>query len=131
MVRTVGLNRFKYDRFLLYFGFFLPIIEPIRTSPNKSKNTTTTAKATEAAVVARTKRLPSSGCDENGCFIPKGDSNSLPPIYLRKDESNCDFDYKEVGNNQELVKRLQSETLRFALEKNFFVDVKILNCKCK
>ncbi|CAD7015197.1 unnamed protein product [Ceratitis capitata] len=104
--------------------------EPIRTSPNKSKNTTTTAKATEAAVVARTKRLPSSGCDENGCFIPKGDSNSLPPIYLRKDESNCDFDYKEVGNNQELVKRLQSETLRFALEKNFFVDVKILNLKC-
>ncbi|XP_053966503.1 zinc finger FYVE domain-containing protein 9 [Anastrepha ludens] len=94
------------------------------------KNSTSGSKATDAAAVLRTKRLPPSGSDENGCFIPQGDNNSLPPICLRKAESNCDFDYKEVLNNQELVARLESETLRFALEKNFFVDVKILNLKC-
>lgn len=76
----------------------------------------------------RAKRLPPSGCDEHGCFIPTTEG-SLPPIVIYKDESGCDFDYKDVINNNDLVKRLQNETLKFAVQKNFFVFVKIVNCK--
>ncbi|XP_011198660.2 zinc finger FYVE domain-containing protein 9 [Bactrocera dorsalis] len=97
---------------------------------NKTKGSNSSGKVADAAIISRPKRLPPSGSDENGCFIPPGDNNTLPPVYVRKDESNCDFDFKEVQNNQELVARLRSETLRFALEKNLFVDVKILNLKC-
>lgn len=97
---------------------------------NKTKSSNSSSKVGDAVAISRPKRLPPSGSDENGCFIPPGDNNTLPPIYVRKDESNCDFDFKEVQNNQELVARLRNETLRFALEKNFFVDVKILNLKC-
>ncbi|XP_067631089.1 zinc finger FYVE domain-containing protein 16 [Eurosta solidaginis] len=99
-----------------------------KTAKNKLKNST--KQKSDGETVSRTKRVPSSGADENGCFIPVGGNNALPPLYVRKGESNCDFDYQDVKNNQELVTRLQSETLRFALEKNFFVDVKILNLKC-
>ncbi|KAL9921740.1 smad anchor for receptor activation [Glossina fuscipes fuscipes] len=75
-------------------------------------------------------RLPPSGCDELGCFIPAENDYSLPPIVLFRDESGCDFDYKDVVNNYELLLRLQKETLKFALQKNFFVYVKIVNLKC-
>uniref|UniRef100_A0A0A1XG82 Zinc finger FYVE domain-containing protein 9 n=1 Tax=Zeugodacus cucurbitae TaxID=28588 RepID=A0A0A1XG82_ZEUCU len=104
--------------------------ESTKSVTNKTKTSSNNSKVAEATAVSRPKRLPPSGSDENGCFIPPGDNNTLPPIYVRKDESNCDFDFKEVQNNPELVTRLRNETLRFALEKNFFVDVKILNLKC-
>lgn len=77
---------------------------------------------------SRAKRLPPSGCDEHGCFIPAAD-DALPPIVAAKDESGCDYDYKDVTNNYDLVKRLQNETLKFAVQKNFFVFAKIVNRK--
>ncbi|XP_036331337.1 zinc finger FYVE domain-containing protein 9 [Rhagoletis pomonella] len=101
-----------------------------KSAASKSKSVTNSSKVPDAVSAMRSKRLPPSGSDENGCFIPPGDNNSLPPIYVRKDENSCDFEYKDVLNNQDLVARLQSETIRFALEKNLFVDVKILNLKC-
>ncbi|XP_065369430.1 zinc finger FYVE domain-containing protein 9 [Calliphora vicina] len=78
---------------------------------------------------SRAKRLPPSGCDDHGCFIPAADG-ALPPIVTAKDESGCDYDYKDVTNNYDLVKRLQNETLKFAVQKNFFVFAKIVNLKC-
>lgn len=72
--------------------------------------------------------MPPSGCDDNGCFIPEA-KDSLPPIVVTKDEAGCDFDYKDVVNNYDLVKRLQNETLKFAVQNNFFVFVKIVHCK--
>lgn len=72
--------------------------------------------------------LAAIGCDENGCFIPT-EENALPPIVIENDEGGCDFVYKNVSNNNELVQRLKEEPLKFALQKNFYVFVKIVTCK--
>uniref|UniRef100_A0A1A9X3W2 FYVE-type domain-containing protein n=1 Tax=Glossina brevipalpis TaxID=37001 RepID=A0A1A9X3W2_9MUSC len=98
------------------------------TSESTSIAASITGKSND---VNRSKsRLPPSGCDEHGCFIPIESDHSLPPIILFRDESGCDFDYKDVINNYELLLRLQKETLKFAVQKNFFVYVKIVNLKC-
>uniref|UniRef100_A0A1B0FA43 Uncharacterized protein n=1 Tax=Glossina morsitans morsitans TaxID=37546 RepID=A0A1B0FA43_GLOMM len=55
-------------------------------------------------------RLPPSGCDEFGCFIPEENDHSLPPIILFRNESGY--------------------TLKFTVQTNFPVYVKIVNLKC-
>lgn len=79
----------------------------------------------------RTKRriMPPSGINENtGSFIPI-DEGSLPPMVLPKDNSSTEFEYRTVLNTPDLVLRLKDETLKFALEKNLFVFVRIVQCK--
>ncbi|XP_073812365.1 smad anchor for receptor activation [Musca autumnalis] len=97
---------------------------------NQNINTSPVSGTTKASETTnRPKRVPPSGCDDDGCFIPEA-KDSLPPIVVTKDETGCDFDYKDVANNYDLVKRLQNETLKFAVQKNFFVFVKIVSLKC-
>ncbi|TMW45537.1 hypothetical protein DOY81_009389 [Sarcophaga bullata] len=51
--------------------------------PHKNASSAATGKSQESS---RAKRLPPSGCDEHGCFIPAAE-HSLPPIVIAKDES--------------------------------------------
>ncbi|XP_013119149.2 zinc finger FYVE domain-containing protein 9 [Stomoxys calcitrans] len=102
---------------------------PVASATKQSNNSATASSTPKIIETNRSKRLPPSGCDDNGCFIPDTEG-SLPPIVITKDETGCDFDYKDVVNNYDLVLRLQKETLKFAVQKNFFVFVKIVNLKC-
>lgn len=56
---------------------------------------------------------------ETSSFIPNQD-NGLPPVLVR--ESSFDF----VDNNLALLQRLRQEELKFAVNQNFFVTVKVV-----
>lgn len=57
--------------------------------------------------------------EKTNSFIPET-TNELPPILLKESE------FKFVDNNLSLVQRLRQEELKFAINKNFFVTVKIV-----
>lgn len=58
-------------------------------------------------------------------YIPK-EENSLPPIYM----TNCtEFQFIDAYNDAQLFQQLHSETLKFAVQRNFYVLVKIVKCK--
>lgn len=63
--------------------------------------------------------------ETNNSYIPKED-NGLPPIY----QSTTKMDYKfiDVTNNAQLITRLEQEELKFAIQRNFFVFVKVIKC---
>lgn len=52
-------------------------------------------------------------------FIPEKD-NELPPLMMKEN------DYRSVDNNLQLLQRLRQEELRFAINKNFIINVKIV-----
>lgn len=57
--------------------------------------------------------------EKTNSFIPEA-TNDLPPILLKESE------FKFLDNNLSLVQRLRQEELKFAINKNFFVTVKIV-----
>lgn len=57
--------------------------------------------------------------EKTNSFIPET-ANELPPVLLKE----CEF--KFVDNNLALLQRLRQEELKFAINKNFFVTVKIV-----
>lgn len=60
--------------------------------------------------------------EKNNSFIPE-QPNELPPILIKESE------YKYVDNNLMLLQRLRQEELKFAINKNFYVTVKIVTCE--
>lgn len=58
-------------------------------------------------------------------FIPIG-SNALPPIYKAL---RGDFHYVEASNDSQLIETLHNETIKFAVQRNLYVFVRILKCK--
>lgn len=52
---------------------------------------------------------------------------SLPPILTSV--SRTEFRYSEVDNNDQLFERLQNEQLKFIVQRNFYVLVKIIKCE--
>lgn len=60
--------------------------------------------------------------EKNNSYVPEA-TNELPPIFLK----DCEFKY--VDNNVSLLQRLRQEELKFAINKNFYVIVKIVTCK--
>lgn len=60
--------------------------------------------------------------EKNNSFIPES-ANDLPPILVK------DSDFKYVDNNLTLLQRLRQEELKFAINKNFYVTVKIVTCE--
>lgn len=64
--------------------------------------------------------------DGKGSYISSGE-HTLPPIVIT---NKSEKSYQEVTNNADLITRLQSETLKFVLQKNLFVLVKISHLKC-
>lgn len=60
----------------------------------------------------------------NNSFIP-GKENQLPPVYS---QMKTDYKFMDVVNDKTLLERLQTETLMFAVQRNFFVICKIVKC---
>lgn len=65
--------------------------------------------------------------DEIGCYIPQTDEYALPPIVVT---NKLEKSFQEVTNDADLIKRLQTESLKFVIQNNFFVYVKISHLKC-
>jgi MAD, mothers against decapentaplegic interacting protein len=57
--------------------------------------------------------------EKTNSFIPET-ANELPPVLLKE----CEF--KFIDNNLALLQRLRQEELKFAINKNFYVTVKIV-----
>lgn len=52
----------------------------------------------------------------------------LPPICI---SNRTEFKYADVINNEQLIERLKSQQLKFMIQRNFYVLVKIIRCKCE
>lgn len=59
-------------------------------------------------------------------YIPP-EENGLPPIIQYT--SKTDYSFVDVLNNGDLIARLQKEEVKFAIQRNFFVCCKILECE--
>lgn len=62
--------------------------------------------------------------EKTNSFIPET-ANELPPVLLKESE------FKYVDNNLALLERLRQEELKFAINKNFYVTVKIVTRKSR
>lgn len=51
---------------------------------------------------------------------------TLPPICL---STRTEFKYAEVTNNEQLIERLQKQQLKFMIQRNFYVLVKLVKCR--
>lgn len=60
----------------------------------------------------------------NGTTANPPDSQ-LPPICI---STRTEFKFMEVINNAQLIERLQTETLKFIIQRNFYVLVKVIKC---
>lgn len=60
--------------------------------------------------------------DKTNSFIPET-ANELPPVLLKESE------FKYIDNNLALLQRLRQEELKYAINKNFYVTVKIVTRK--
>lgn len=60
--------------------------------------------------------------EKSNSYLPEA-ANELPPILVK----DCEFKY--VDNNLTLLHRLRQEELKFAINKNFYVIVKIVTCE--
>lgn len=82
---------------------FDPAESSPRSSPEKTSNKVNIPKLSE----------------KTQSFIPDKD-HDLPPMLLKEN------DYRYVDNNLQLLQRLRQEEMRFAINKNFIVTVKIV-----
>lgn len=55
-----------------------------------------------------------------------GIDSSLPPICV---STRTEFKYTEIQNNEQLIDRLQNQQLKFMIQRNFYVLVKIMKRK--
>lgn len=62
---------------------------------------------------------------DNKSYIPKKE-NALPPIYT---QTKTEYKFTDVTNDAALITRLHTETLRFAVQRNFYVLLKIVKRK--
>lgn len=85
-----------------------------------------------AAATTTTSRVPAEKSkfssmpiinEKNNSFIPEN-GVELPPILVKEGE------YKYVDNNLTLMQRLRQEELKFSINKNFYVTVKIVTREC-
>lgn len=71
--------------------------------------------------------------EETKSYIPASDTkngsadSALPPIQVPV--SSTEFKFEYVTNNSALFNRLYTEELKFIIQRNFFVLVKIVTCK--
>lgn len=61
----------------------------------------------------------------NDSFIPS-ETNALPPIYTA---TRSDFQFSDATNDGQLIATLHNETVTFAVQRNFYVLVRIVKCK--
>lgn len=82
---------------------------------------------------ANSIKLPPIDPKTNSYIPPSSPSKSkdsiadtlLPPISV---SSRTEFKYAEVANTAQLIERLQTEQLKFMIQRNFYVLVKIVKC---
>ncbi|XP_031627102.1 zinc finger FYVE domain-containing protein 9 isoform X2 [Contarinia nasturtii] len=78
-------------------------------------------------------KLPSIDPKTNSYIPPSipanggASDNKLPPICV---STRTEFKYADVTNNEQLIERLQNQQLKFMLQRNFYVLVKIVKLTC-
>lgn len=90
------------------------------------------SKQTSKSKVNNNLKLPSLDPKTNSYIPPSTPTNNtpdfkLPPICV---STRTEFKYAEVNNNDQLIERLQTQQLKFMIQRNFYVLVKIIKCKC-
>lgn len=80
--------------------------------------------------MANNLKLPALDPKTNSYIPPSTPTNStpdsrLPPICV---STRTEFKYAEVTNNEQLIERLQAQQLKFMIQRNFYVLVKIVKC---
>jgi MAD (mothers against decapentaplegic) interacting protein len=86
-----------------------------------TSGTSSTTPRAAPAEKSKFSNLPTLN-EKNNSFISEA-PNELPPILVK------DGEYKYVDNNLTLLQRLRQEELNFAVNKNFYVTVKIVTCE--
>ncbi|KAG5671509.1 hypothetical protein PVAND_001703 [Polypedilum vanderplanki] len=87
-----------------------------------NNTSTSTSRAAEPSEKPKFNYLPTLN-EKNNSFISES-ANELPPILFK------DSEYKYVDNNLTLLQRLRQEELKFVINKNFYVTVKIVTLTC-
>lgn len=98
------------------------------SSPSRPEQKT----ASKSKINANSK-LPTIDPKTNSYIPPSTPTNTsadskLPPICI---STRCEFKYADVANDEKLMERLQSQQLKFMLQRNFYVLVKIIKCKLR
>ncbi|GAB0086897.1 Zinc finger FYVE domain-containing protein [Sergentomyia squamirostris] len=95
----------------------------VQTPPGPPSGSSGSQKTARSA--AQNAKLPPKD-KTTGSFIPK-DENLLPPVYIA---TKTEYHFEDVANNAALIARLQQETLKFAIHRNFYIYVKIIDLTC-
>lgn len=96
-----------------------------------SSPSTPEQKQTTKSKINNNFKLPSLDPKTNSYIPPSTPTNGtpdskLPPICV---STRTEFKYAEVNNNEQLIERLQTQQLKFMVQRNFYVLVKIVECK--
>lgn len=93
------------------------------------------SKSTSKSKMANNLKLPALDPKTNSYIPPSTPTNSmptdsrLPPICVST-RTSFEFKYAEVTNNEQLIERLQTQQLKFMIQRNFYVLVKIVKLVC-
>lgn len=113
--RTSGSTRASSERKSVIFS---DGIRPGTDLDDGASTAVAAARSSSEQTKPSKQNLPSLN-EKNNSYIPES-ANELPPILMKES------DYKYVDNNLLLLQRLRQEELKFAINKNFYVTVKIV-----
>lgn len=96
-----------------------------------SSPVTPESKQLSKSKVSSNFKLPPIDPKTNSYIPPSTPTNGtpdskLPPICI---STRTEFKYAEVNNNEQLIERLNNQQLKFMIQRNFYVLVKIVKCK--
>ncbi|XP_074641262.1 uncharacterized protein LOC141899011 [Tubulanus polymorphus] len=106
----------------------IPVRKAGRSARKVEKSLPDGAASDAGAVRTKTKKLPET--DRNVCLIP---DSGLPPVLLSDRGLSGDFLMEEEPDPEKILPRLRSDDpnpVIFAINKNLFVLVKIINLDC-
>lgn len=116
-------------RLLLYYiyAIYLKLPGPTTSLEQQPK------KSHQKSSINKIKFPPND--EKTNSFIPaapatqkdKTVDTALPPICITV--SRTEFKYAEVSNNAQLIERLKNEQLKFIIQRNFYILVKVIQCK--
>ncbi|XP_055314949.1 zinc finger FYVE domain-containing protein 9 [Sitodiplosis mosellana] len=99
------------------------VSSPSGSEPKQSSKSKTSTNLKLPSLDPKTNSYIPASTPTNG-GIP---DSKLPPICV---STRTEFKYAEVNNNEQLIERLQNQQLKFMIQRNFYVLVKIVKLTC-